>query len=131
MRKSLEERMTDSRIDWYVSDSDTEEKETVSVLSKNPKPDCVISFALERLFGGGVDSMKMIELLRKISSERCLELDCANGYFEERRHKRKKRKRRNRDSFPDGEISETTSERISTHTASTGECRDNRRCVCI
>ena len=110
--------------DWYVSDSENDEGEAVI---DEPKPECVISLTLDKVFGGNIDSTKMIELLQRINLDKCLDLDCTGNYIKQRQ-KRRKRKRKKRDSFPDGEISETTSERISTQTPSTGgDCRDTRR----
>ena len=111
--------------DWYVSDSENDEG--VAVIDE-PKPECVISLTLDKVFGGNIDSTKMIELLQRINLDKCLDLDCTGNYMKERQQKRTKRKRKKRDSFPDGEISETTSEMISTQTPSTGgDCRDTRR----
>ena len=116
--------------EWHVSDSEEEEAETSSEAHQEPNTNCVISLRLDTVFGGHIAPSKMIDLLQRISLDRCLELDCTSKYHEEREHRRRKRKRKKRDSFPDGEVSETTSERISTpHTASTGEYRDQRRCV--
>lgn len=113
---------------WSVSDSETEEiAVSLPIEVQNSR---VVSLTLSKIFGK-VDSSKVVDLMQRISIHKSLELDCTNGYLEERQRKRKKRKRKNRDSFPDGEVSETTSEKISTHTASTSggtaECRDHRR----
>lgn len=115
--------------DWSVLDSETDEP-TSEKLNNTPQTNHVVSFTLDSVFGN-VDSKKVIELMQRISIQKTLELDCTSGYHEER--KRKKRKRKNRESFhtAQDEVSETTSERISTHTASTSgctmECVDNRR----
>ena len=113
---------------WYVSESDSDEKET-SDLSQDLKPDCVVSFTLDKVIGDStVLPSKVIELLQAISFNKTLELECTNGYHEERNHKRKKRKRKRKvTNVVYGEVSETTSEIVSTHTTSTGECRDTRR----
>ncbi len=113
---------------WYVSDSESDNKETTPELTQHPSSSCVISFTLDKvLTENTLVSTRVIELLKSISFNKTLELECTNGYLERHQHKRKKRKRKKKATIVDGEISESTSEIVSTRTTSTGGCRDTRR----
>ena len=116
---------------WHVSDSDSEtneEKDASQNVSRESLGDHVIDDKIIDLFGYRIESLKMIELLQRVRTHRTLKLDCVRDNLKERRQRRR-RKRKMTDSYPDGEVSETTSERISTYTPSTSGCRDERRFV--
>lgn len=110
--------------DWHVSDTDSDEEDGHPSGASN-------------FLGMKIDREKVLELLQAVETRKTLELDClCRVNRKEHRHRPKKGdkgKRRKRAASPGDirsgeEVSESTSEVRSTHTASTAtECRDMRR----
>lgn len=116
--------------EWHVSES--EDEETKRGDASNKRRDVIDSGGIS------IDHAKMLELLQALKTNRTLHLDCVTSH---RKYERRKRKRKKEKSGMGQEmsvhsgmggdfVSETASEVRSTHTASTGECRDTRRYDC-
>lgn len=117
--------------EWHVSES--EDEETKGGDTSNKRRDVIDSGGIS------IDHTKMLELLQALKTNRTLHLDCVTSH---RKYERRKRKRKKEKGVMGQEmsvhsgvggdfVSETASEMRSTHTASTGECRDTRRYMIV